>query len=136
MGFQVDVPAGWQRRYSGSSYVDYVSPDNSAQYLRIDQVPKAGPSALQAWVDYEPTLKARLPGYQRIRLASVPFRQWEAADLEWTYEGSNGTLHVLDRGFITHPRGFALLMQGPDATWSTDSLPVFNMAAQTFRPTS
>jgi eukaryotic-like serine/threonine-protein kinase len=134
LGFQVAVPDGWSRRTSGASRVDYVSPTNSAMYLRVDQVPQAAPSAVQAWRDYEPTLAKQLPGFHLIRLESVPFRHWQAADLEFTWQGANTKLHVLDRGFITHPRGFALLMSGPDATWQSQSLPVFNVAGATFAP--
>jgi serine/threonine protein kinase len=36
LGFQVAVPDGWTRRTSGASRVDYVSPTNSAMYLRVD----------------------------------------------------------------------------------------------------
>lgn len=135
LGFQVAVPDGWQRRYTGATYVDYVSPVNSAMYLRIDQTPQAKPSAVGAWRQYEPSLASRLPGFHLVRLQPVAYRQWQAADLEWTWQGSNGTLHVLDRGFITDPRGFALLMSGPDATWQSESLPVFDVAASTFQPT-
>jgi hypothetical protein len=105
-------------------------------YLRIDQTPQPKPSAVGAWRQYEPSLASRLPGFHLIRLAPVAFRQWRAADLEWTWQGSNGTLHVLDRGFITDPRGFAILMSGPDATWQSESLPAFQVAAATFQPTT
>jgi eukaryotic-like serine/threonine-protein kinase len=135
LGFQVAIPRGWTRRAAGGSRVDYVSPTTSAMYLRVDQVPQAAPSAVQAWREYEPTLAKQLPGYHRIRLQRVPFRQWKAADLEFTWQSTNTTLHVLDRGFITDPRGFALLMSGPDDTWQSESLPVFNVAASTFSPT-
>jgi eukaryotic-like serine/threonine-protein kinase len=135
LGFQVAVPTGWTRRSNGGSRVDYVSPTNSAMYLRVDQTPHAAPSALQAWRDYEPTLARQLPGFHLLRLESVPFRQWQAADMEFTWRSTNTTLHVLDRGFITNPRGFALLMSAPDDTWQSQALPVFNVAGSTFSPT-
>lgn len=135
-GFQVRVPDGWTRRDTGASYVDFVSPTNSAMYLRVDQVPKAGDSALQAWRDYEPDLADRLPGFRLVRLASVPYRGWEAADLEFTWQAPHGTLHVLDRGFVTDPRGFALLMSAPDATWQSQGRRIFEIAAASFSPSS
>jgi eukaryotic-like serine/threonine-protein kinase len=135
LGFQVAVPTGWTRRSSGGSRVDYVSPTNSAMYLRVDQTPQAAPSALQAWRDYEPTLARQLPGFHLLRLESVPFRQWQAADMEFTWRSTNTTLHVLDRGFITNPRGFALLMSAPEDSWQSQALPVFNVAGSTFSPT-
>jgi len=135
LGFQVAVPDGWHRRLDGATRVDYVNPANSANYLRIDQRAEAGPSALGAWQEYEPGLDDIFNGYNLLRLESVPYR-YEAADLEWTYAGTNGTMRVLDRGFITDPRGFALLMSGPADTWATQSLPVFQVAAASFSPTA
>lgn len=139
LGFQVAVPNGWYRQESplGDTVVDYVNPANSANYLRIDQRAQALDSALAAWQEYEPTLATSdsFPGYELLRLESVSYR-YEAADLEWTYQGSNGTMRVLDRGFITNPRGFAILMSGPADTWATQSLPVFQVAAASFSPTN
>lgn len=134
LGFNVAVPEGWYRRLDGATRVDYVNPNNSGNYLRIDQIPQAGPDAYQAWVEYEEnTLQHTFEDYQRIRLERVNFRGWPAADLEWTY--NDGTMRVLDRGFITDPRGFAILMSGPASTWETESRPVFDVAASTFTPT-
>lgn len=133
-GFHLRVPDGWTRRDTGASYVDFVSPTNSAMYLRVDQVPTAGDSALQAWRDYEPDLADRLPGFRLVRLAAVPYRGWEAADLEFTWQAPHGTLHVLDRGFITDPRGFALLMSAPEATWQSQGRRIFEIAAASFSP--
>ena len=135
LGFEVAVPEGWYRRLDGATRVDYVNPTNSGNYLRIDQIPQAGPDAYDAWVDYEQDLPDLFPGYQLLRLERVDFRGWPAADLEWTYSGSSGTMRVLDRGFITDPRGFALLMSGPASTWESESRPVFDVAAATFNPT-
>ena len=136
LGFQVAVPNGWYRQLDGATRVDYVNPANSANYLRIDQQAEAGPSALGAWQDYEPSLDGIFNGYDLLRLESVAYRSWEAADLEFTYQGTNGTIRVLDRGFITDPRGFAILMSGPADTWATQSLPVFQVAAASFSPTN
>jgi len=60
--------------------------------------------------------------------------RYPAADWEFTWEGSGGTVHVLNRGIVTDPRGFALYMSGPDATWEAETLPVFQAAAASFRP--
>lgn len=133
LNFTVAVPRGWNRRYDGGTSVDFVSPDGSS-YLRVDQIAQAGPSAEQAWLDNEPSVAARLPGYHRIRIDPIDFRGWSAADWEFTWQGSSGTIHVLNRGIITDPRGFALYMSGPDATWQSQSLPVFDQAAATFEP--
>jgi hypothetical protein len=135
LDFTVAVPKGWERRLDGPTRVDFVSPDGS-QFLRIDQVAQAGPDAEQAWLDAESSLAESLPGYTRIGIEPVEYRGWEAADWEFTWEGDSGTVHVLDRGFITAPRGFAIYMSGPENSWADESLPVFEVAADTFEPSS
>ena len=132
LGFRVAVPDGWSRQLAAETRVDYISPDGTA-FLRIDQQPQAGPSAEQAWLDAEPGVAARLPGYSLIGIDPVDYR-YPAADWEFTWEGSGGTVHVLNRGIVTDPRGFALYMSGPDATWEAETLPVFQAAAASFRP--
>lgn len=130
--FSVAIPQGWERREVTSFRVDFVSPDGG-RYLRVEQQAQAGPSAEQAWLDLEPAVADRLPGYQRIRIEPIDYR-YPAADWEFTWEGSGGTVHVLNRGIVTDPRGFALYMSGPDATWETESLPVLEAASASFRP--
>jgi hypothetical protein len=132
MGFSVAVPKGWERRVEGSQ-VDFVSPDGT-RFLRIGQVAQAGDDAAEAWYDQERSVRKTLDGYQRIRIEDVEYRDWEAADWEFTWEGSGGTIHVLDRGIITDPRGFAIYMSAPDAVWESEGLPTFEAAAETFTP--
>ena len=135
LDFTVAVPTGWGRRLDGATRVDYVSPDGS-RFLRIDQVAEAGADAEQAWLDAEPSVADSLSGYDRLRIEPVDYRRWEAADWEFAWEGDSGTVRVLNRGFITDPRGFALYMSGPDSTWEEESLPVFETAAETFEPSA
>jgi len=133
LDFSLAIPEGWRRELASETSVDYISPDGTT-FLRIDQQPIAGQSAEQAWLDYEPTVAARLPGYELIRIDPVDDYRYPAADWEFTWEGSGGTVHVLNRGIITDPRGFALYMSGPDASWESEVLPIFEVAAETFRP--
>ncbi len=133
LDFTVAVPQGWERRLDGATRVDYVAP-NGSRFLRIDQVAEAGTDAEQAWLDAEPSVADSLSGYSRLRIEPVDYRSWEAADWEFTWEGESGTVRVLNRGFITDPRGFALYMSGPDSSWEEESLPVFEIAADAFEP--
>ena len=135
LDFTVAVPRGWQRRLDGATRVDYVSPDGS-QFLRIDQIAQAGSDAEQAWLDAEGSLSESLSDYERIRIEPVDYRRWEAADWEFTWASDSGRVRVLNRGFITDPRGFAIYASGPDESWETETLPVFEVAADTFRPST
>ncbi len=134
LDFTVAVPKGWERRVEGAQ-VDFVSPDGSA-FLRVEQAAQAGPDAAQAWYDNEPATEAKLPGYERLRIEPVEYGEYEAADWEFTWEGDNGTIHVLNRGIITDPRGFAIYVSTPEEEWDSTGLPVFQAAADAFAPAS
>jgi serine/threonine protein kinase len=135
LGFRVAVPHGWERRLDAATRVDFVSPDGT-EFLRVDQQAQAGPDAAQAWRDIEPSVAASLDGYHRIRIEPVDYRDWKAADWEFTWKGSGGTIHVIDRGIVTDTKGWALYVSAPDATWTTQGLPLFQTASRTFQPTS
>lgn len=134
-GFDVAIPRGWERRVVSGVTVDFASPDGTA-FLRVDQRAEAGPDAVQAWFDLEPSVADRLPGYERIGIEPIEYRGWEGADWEFTWEGSNGTIHVLDRALIVPPKGWALYVSSPDATWSSDGLALVDAVSRTFQPTS
>ncbi|HEX2176500.1 MAG TPA: serine/threonine-protein kinase [Nocardioidaceae bacterium] len=134
LGFQVAIPRGWERRLDADTRVDFVAPDDSG-FVRIDQRPRALPDAEQAWLEAEPAVADSLPGYQRIRIDSVPHPTWDMADWEFTWEGDPGTVHVLNRGIATETRGFALYVSAPQGSWDTTGKPVFDVVSSTFRPT-
>ncbi|MDP9444432.1 MAG: hypothetical protein M3P83_08820, partial [Actinomycetota bacterium] len=134
-GFQVAVPEGWQRRLDGPTRVDFVSPDGTS-FVRVDQRAEALPDAEDAWEEAEPAVADRLPGYRRIRIDDVDYRDWDAADWEFTWEGGNGTVHVLNRGIGTETKGWALYVSAPDAAWERVGVPVFDTVTETFQPTS
>ena len=102
--------------------------------MRVDQQEEAGPSAEQAWLDQEPAVADSLPGYERISIEEVDYRDWDTADWEFTWEGDNGTVHVLNRGIATDTRGFALYVSAPDAEWDSEGVPLFEAATDTFEP--
>jgi serine/threonine protein kinase len=131
-GFSVAVPKGWSARQHSATAVDIKDPDSSA-FLRIDQTsqPKSDPKA--DWERQEPSVKSRLPGYQRIRIDSVDYKSWPAADWEFTF-GTSSTTHVLNRGFVTDSsHGYALYLSTPDDQWNANQ-DVFQTAADTFNP--
>jgi serine/threonine protein kinase len=132
-GFSVAVPQGWTEQRSDSTYVDFLDPQTGG-FLRIDQTttPKSDPVA--DWISQEESVAARLPDYERIRIEPVEYNGWNAADWEFTWQGSNGQLHVLDRGFVTGPdRGYALYWSMPESAWG-DRLDEFETVADSFQP--
>lgn len=131
-GFAVAVPADWTVSRDGSR-TDFVEP-GGGRFLRIDQTqtPKADPVA--DWQDQEAGVSARLGGYARIRIEPVDYRDYDAADWEFTWQADSGDLHVLNRNTITGPnRAYALYWSTPDADWA-DSLPTFDVITDSFSP--
>jgi len=133
LDFEVAVPQCWERSIDSPTAVDFVSPDGTA-FLRVDQAEEAGPSAEQAWLDQEDSVAQTLPGYERIRIEPVEYRSWDTADWEFTWEGDDGTVHVLNRGIATDTRGFALYVSTPDSVWDSQGVPLLETAAETFQP--
>ena len=129
-GFTVAVPDGWSQRRDGSR-VDFVEP-GGRRFLRIDQTdsPKADP--VKDWQQQEKSVRQRLPGYHRISIEAVDYRDYKTADWEFTFGSGSGRTHVLDRGLTTGERGYAIYWSTPDSAWSasSDMLRVFEASFQ------
>ncbi len=62
------------------------------------------------------------------------YRDYEAADWEFTWQADSGPLHVLNRNTITGPdRAYALYWSTPQGEWQ-GSLGLFQAFVETFRP--
>jgi hypothetical protein len=68
-----------------------------------------------------------------VRLEAVDYFV-KAADWEYTYAGSGGRLHVLNRGFVASPRqAHAIFWLTPDRTWA-ENRDEFDLIARSFKP--
>lgn len=131
-GFVVAVPADWTVSRDGSR-IDFVEP-GGGRFLRIDQTQTPKPDPVADWQQQEADVSVRLGGYSRIRIEPVDYREYDAADWEFTWQADSGALHVLNRNTITGPdRAYALYWSTPEGEW-TDSLSTFDVIAQTFQP--
>jgi hypothetical protein len=109
--------------------------------LLVDWQSPANSSALADWQSSDAAGPGTFNGYQRIQVAQVTYGQWtNAADWEWTFNGSGGTrLHSLNRGFVVDngKYGYALLWTAPDADWSSaDFSEARKKAFDSFQPAS
>ena len=127
-GFSLSVPEGWQRSRSGTQ-VKFSEP-GTTRYLLIDQTdhPKKDPA--KDWERQEKSVSKRLPNYQRISIATVDYRDYPAADWQFTYATQT---QVIDRGFVAGNKGYAIYIQGPQGSFD-DSRQVFQRAADSFKP--
>jgi serine/threonine protein kinase len=128
-GFSVAVPTGWRAVRSGT-HVDYREPGGS-RYLRVDQTDNPKPDAKKDWQNQEKSVSKRLPDYRRIRIDRVDYRDYNAADWEFTW--GSGPTHVLNRGMNTGAKGYALYWSTPDSQWD-QSRSIFTVITDTFQP--
>ncbi|MEU4537629.1 protein kinase [Streptosporangium sp. NPDC023825] len=106
-GFSIGLPKGWGVSQRPGQQVWFRGPDR-VSYVMVEYVDKAGPDPKQDWLDYEPSVRSRFNGYDRIRIANVKYMV-KAADWEFTWNTSSGKARVINRGFVTKGgRGYAI----------------------------
>ncbi|GAA3410776.1 serine/threonine-protein kinase [Streptosporangium vulgare] len=106
-GFSIGLPKGWAVDRRPGQQVWFRGPDR-VSYVMVEYVDKAGPDPKQDWLDYEPSVRSRFNGYERIRIANVKYME-KAADWEFTWNTSSGKARVINRGFVTKGgRGYAI----------------------------
>ena len=114
-GFAVDVPEDWNIDRDGHM-VYFRNPDGG--YLLVDQTDSPNPDAGDDWREFEPRAKGNFPGYSLIGIEDVDAAWAEdyvsAADWEFTYNGRNGKMHAINRGFHTENKGYALFLVSPE----------------------
>ncbi|MFD3687138.1 serine/threonine-protein kinase [Nocardiopsis sp. NPDC058631] len=110
-GFAVDVPEDWDIERSGLQ-VYFRNPDGG--YLLVEYTDNPNPDAGDDWRAAEPGVRGNFPGYDLAGIEDVD-ADWaddyvSAADWEFTYDGSGGRMHGINRGFHTEDRGYALFL--------------------------
>jgi hypothetical protein len=132
-GFSIAVPDGWSVTHHG--HYLYVEDSKSSRILIVDQTdtPKSDP--LADWRRQEAARRDGYSGYHRIRLEAVDYPQArKAADWEFTYNGSGGRDHVLNRNILVNGKhAYALYWSTPADRW-TSSRSIFDAFASSFKP--
>lgn len=133
-GFTIAIPAGWEPTIEGPR-TTFVEP-GGGRFLRVDQTTTPQDDPVADWENQEGPVSGRLGGYERIVIEPVEYRDYDAADWEFTWQPDDGErLHVRSRNLITTPgeQAYALYWSVPDSQWE-DSLPLFDTFAETFKP--
>jgi hypothetical protein len=115
-GYVVVVPEGWTRRVEGNSVKWEAA---SGAYVQVDATPWTG-SAYAHWQAFERQARANgtLPAYRRIQLRSIVYRDYDAADLEFTWlRHGRDPMHGLDRGVVADGRPYAIFFAAPELRW-------------------
>ena len=130
-GFEIDYPKDWLVSRTGQ-YTDFRHPDSAAA-LRVVVQEADGKSALTAWTQLEQRFRREQPTYSRLRLEPVEFREFDAAEWEFTYSRTNVKLHNLDLGVVTGKQAFTLNFEARDKNWSVVKA-FFDRFESSFRP--
>ncbi|WP_235017684.1 serine/threonine-protein kinase [Thermomonospora echinospora] len=124
-GFSIVVPEDWNGPEREGTSVFFRSSDRGS-YVQVDQTSDPSSSALRDWEELEAATRgSRFPGYDRIKLGPTgdqpPVPDTgdgdKSADWEFTWQGSSGRMHGLNRGFVAGGNGYAIFLVAPDSQW-------------------
>jgi hypothetical protein len=100
--------------------------------LGVSQSEIANPDPTAALAEQEGE-QSRKSGYQQLKLTSVDYRGYKAADWEWVYTTGNGTsVHVRRRGFIASGKFYTISWYVPESDWQAN-LSSFETVANGFK---
>lgn len=130
--YQVAVPEGWAVEPDGDTRTRFVDPE-SRRYLLVEEGGEPAGDPVEDWEAQEGSVAERLDGYERISIEAADFRGFDAADWQFTWEASGGTLRVLNRAVVSDDQAFALYWSVPAEEWDS-SLGVLDGIAGSFEP--
>jgi hypothetical protein len=112
----------------GSVEVVFCDPRDPST-LRARPWVRSDPDPLTALTQEEG--RAKLAGYRRVRIEAT--EQPYAAEWEYTYAGSGGRLHGIERVFVGFGRAYIVQWRTPERTWQAN-LPRLGVITDSFRP--
>ncbi|MEU5313100.1 serine/threonine-protein kinase [Streptomyces sp. NPDC021562] len=116
-GYSIGLPKGWKFQTSSSAGDRFTGPDGQKLLIAWTSTPKDDPVA--DWRSQERYMVRS--EYQKIRIAAVGYRGWNAADWEFTYVEDGTKYHTIDRGFVVNShQGYALMYTAKDDDWSSE----------------
>jgi serine/threonine protein kinase len=131
--YKVAVPEGWTVSY-GDGATTYFNDPASRRYLLVAE---GGEPAGDPVVDWQQQAEARGPGYAEYELIGIDYadyRDFLAADWEFTWNPGGGTVRVRNRAVVDEDKNlaFALYWHVPIEEWR-QSKPVFDDIAASFQ---
>lgn len=133
-GYSLGLPEGWKYQSTGSAGDRFTGPDGQRLLVAWTSTPKGDP--VKDWENQERYMTRSQ--YQKIRIARVDYRGWNAADWEFTYVESGTKYRTIDRGFVVNDQlGYALMYTAKAAKWdSALRQNTWRTLAETFEPKS
>jgi serine/threonine protein kinase len=130
-GFSMPVPDDWAMS-NASGMILFRESGGLGRVLGISQSDVSNPDPKAALAEQEGEQSSK-SGYQRLKLASVDYRGYEAADWEWLYTSERGTrIHALRRGFIASGKFYTISWYVAESKWQ-ENLSSFDLVANGFK---
>ncbi|WP_263654467.1 serine/threonine-protein kinase [Nonomuraea aurantiaca] len=132
-GFSAALPDGWKLTASGGD-ATFTGPKDSGMTARIEQTTPQQDGGLSELTREEAA--GRVDGYIQVQLQATRYRDWKAADWEYTYTLANGVpMHALTR-FVTidDTNAYKITFNMPELKWD-DQAETRKVFFDTFRQT-
>ncbi|WP_435125061.1 protein kinase domain-containing protein [Actinacidiphila sp. bgisy144] len=119
-GFSIALPAGWKRVGDDGYGAGSRFKGSGGENLLVDWTHKPGKSALGDWQTSSAAAQSTMKDYHKIKVVSVDYRDYDAADWEYTRQQQGKAVHVLNRGMVTDSKhGYALMFTTPSGAWGS-----------------
>jgi hypothetical protein len=112
-GFSVGLPAGWVADQVKSDEVHFKGP----QGQQLDITWDSGANPLTAL--YSQASNIDLDKYHQISIGPADYRDWPAADWQFTYEDQGTPYRRIDRDFVASGVGYAMMYTAKTSDWDT-----------------
>ncbi|MEV0979189.1 protein kinase [Streptomyces sp. NPDC049915] len=131
-GYTIGLPAGWAFQSTGSAGDRFTGPGGQRLLVAWTSTPKDDPVA--DWRNQERYMVRSQ--YKKIRIEKVDFRDWNAADWEFTYAEGGTPYRTIDRGFVVNDHaGYALMYTAKAVGWDGDlRRQTWQTLTETFQP--
>jgi hypothetical protein len=132
--YKVALPKGWSITEETETRKVFSDPESS-RYLLVEEGGEPNGDPFVDWQNQEAYVSesGRFPGYQLIGIERSDFRDFIAADWQFTWDASYGPVRVLNRAVVDGDQAFALYWSVPEDQWE-ESMPVFEDIAASFEP--
>jgi eukaryotic-like serine/threonine-protein kinase len=133
-GFKVGVPPDWKLA-SSEGEATFSGPKDSSARIVVEDVTSQADGGLAELSRAE--ADGGVDGYIQVQLQAVRYRDWKAADWEYTYTTKNGVpMHALSRYVtIDDSTAYKITFEMPELTWD-DQAKTRKVFLDTFRQTA
>ncbi|MFJ4484693.1 serine/threonine-protein kinase [Streptomyces longwoodensis] len=131
-GYSIGLPPGWKFQTTAAAGDRFTGPNGQKLLIAWTTEPKDDPVA--DWTKQERYMVRSQ--YQKIRIAKVDYRDWNAADWEFTYVDGGTAYRTVDRGFVVNDhQGYALMYTAKAADWDgAERAATWKTLSETFQP--